>query len=200
MAAKECSLEGVKKALAGGADVNTVAQTKTALALVYLKHFSKKAREDVVKELLVNGADPNVTDGNSTILHLAIYRNDADSVKALLEKGAKIDENDYRGESPFKAAVLNSNSDNNIIQILLDHGANVEEEISPGISAFLHCLKLGKVEMGKVLIQNKAKLVRVAKQVISLNYERFTYIYIYLFNRIEKFPVLAASVIRNLQY
>lgn len=165
-AAQECSLEGVKRALAQGANVNFVAQSKSALILSYFKHLSKVAREEVIRELLSHGADPNIGDGDSFPLHLAIYRNDEGAVRGLLEKGARVEERDKQGRNAMQVAMISAGDVNqSIVLLLLSHGAKVDEEIMPGLSPLLHCLRHGNVTLAKSMLQHNASPCKAPKEV-----------------------------------
>ena len=80
----------------------------------------------MVTELLKRGADPNREKGSggSTPLHLAITGEKLDLVKKLLQKDACLETKDAYGYTPLLTAVKNDTS-GNIIDLLLEHGANV---------------------------------------------------------------------------
>ena len=77
-------------------------------------------------ELLKRGADPNKERGHngSTPLHLAIIKENLDLAKKLLIEGAQLETRDDYGYTPLLEAV-NFGASAEIIDLLLEHGANV---------------------------------------------------------------------------
>src|SRR6266700_1674001 len=70
-------------------------------------------------------ADVNAAQGDGTTpLHWAVYKIDADLVRALLERGAKPDVLNSYGSSPLTEAVKVANA--RLVGMLLDGGSNVE--------------------------------------------------------------------------
>ncbi|KAF8268320.1 ankyrin repeat-containing domain protein [Lactarius quietus] len=74
---------------------------------------------DVVRHLLEHGADPNIPrDDHSTALHLASSGGSLEVARLLLGYGAKVDEKDGQGMTPFQVA-----ESNELKKLLLEHGA-----------------------------------------------------------------------------
>ena len=154
-AAERGNLEAVRTLLRGGADANGAqADGTTALhwaainddvriveVLLYagatvkpitrlggytpLHLASRSGHGDVVRALLIGGADANgFTNTGVTALHFAAQSNSAESIRTLVEHGAEVDVLDSRSSrTPLMfAAVGNSTA---AIQALIDAGADV---------------------------------------------------------------------------
>ena len=77
---------------------------------------------DMAKLLLDKGANINsVTDNNSTLLHLAIQRNEKELIRFLVARGANLNEEDVFGKTPLIYAIQTKQAD--VVQLLLEHGA-----------------------------------------------------------------------------
>ena len=130
---------------------------------------------EVVEKLLANGADLNVED--EPLLHLAIDKYigqpNLQIVKKLIDYGANIETQDQDGRSPLRLALVQKNDqiiklllmngaefstgtflmlslkgDPEIVQIMIDKGANVE------LYGLLACVaSLGHLEVLKLLIK-----------------------------------------------
>jgi ankyrin repeat protein len=80
--------------------------------------------EDLVKELLAKGANPNTGFDNKTVLHYAIHKKNPAIVELLLNAGANPKTTLY-GNTPLKMAVIRNSSP--IVSLLL----NTAETINP---------------------------------------------------------------------
>lgn len=78
---------------------------------------------ETVKLLLKNDADPNSASPDGTLLRFTVTRRKiCDSVKYLVQSGAKVNELDDKKKTPLeRAAINNPNSD--VINYLVKNGA-----------------------------------------------------------------------------
>ena len=113
-------------ALNNGADINYTGEfvnyTDTPLLMAI-----RRGNYQVVKLLLDNGADPNISDNfGSTPLISATHKNNYDMVKLLLDKEADVNLKTVGGLSALQGAIINSNKnvDINIIRLLLEKGSD----------------------------------------------------------------------------
>ncbi|MHA1730657.1 MAG: ankyrin repeat domain-containing protein [Promethearchaeota archaeon] len=91
-AAKAGDLDGVKEAIASGADINSMSEWEGTA----LHSAASGGHLEVVDYLLGAGADPLLKNGVDFIpLHLAARDGHADVVKLLLEKGGRVPERIY---------------------------------------------------------------------------------------------------------
>jgi ankyrin repeat protein len=119
------NLEAVQVLLEHNADINSQQMNgKTSLFLI-LEHRAWAGEVvDIVHRLLEHGADPNIPDDyHKTALHEASEssRGLLDATRLLLSYGAKIDEKDRSGRTPFQLAA--SKGHDEITKLLLEHGA-----------------------------------------------------------------------------
>jgi ankyrin repeat protein len=117
--------------------------------------------EDVVKYLLENGADPKlVTDSNKTALHFAVDTHSPSIVSAMLEHGAAefIDAPDASGETPFHLAVECQRCPIKMIQLLIDHGANLSKQSSDKTSNLVLAVKRGSLPVFTTLLHTPSKV------------------------------------------
>jgi ankyrin repeat protein len=77
---------------------------------------------DMVKLLIDKGANiDSVTANNSTLLHLAIQRNEKELIRFLVEREASLNGEDVFGKTPLIYAIQSKQAD--VVQLLLEHGA-----------------------------------------------------------------------------
>ena len=101
--------EAVRLLLDHNADVNSRNKTgRTPLCETIFEPVSSQEGRavDVVRRLLEHGADPNASCDHyrSTLLHKAFYHGWLEVARLLLCYGAKVDEKDQSGETPFQVA------------------------------------------------------------------------------------------------
>jgi hypothetical protein len=112
----------------------TRAEGVTALwAAAYSNH------PDIVKLLVLNGADPNhVTLSNSSPLRTACFRGWKDIVSCLLNYGADVNTVNSRGSSSLMAAAYNGHRD--IVTVLINKGAQLNFQDNKG-NFHIYCSK-----------------------------------------------------------
>ncbi|MBN1483150.1 MAG: ankyrin repeat domain-containing protein [Chloroflexia bacterium] len=95
---------------------------------------------------LERGADPNARNeyGRSALHYLAERGRQLDEVKLLLEAGADVDARDSFGYTPLHDSVLGDNAE--IIQALLDAGAEPAARVERGIHAGYTALEIARTE------------------------------------------------------
>ena len=75
---------------------------------------------EIMRRLLEHGADPNIRD-DSTAIHRASSSGLLEAARLLLSYGARVDEKDDMGRTPFQLAA--SEGHDEITKLLLEHGA-----------------------------------------------------------------------------
>lgn len=130
-------LEKVRLLVDRGADANARSVTGRTPLLIAA---SRAGAGPVVKFLLAHGADPNAKDGlqgmpllpagagGSTPLIEAAKMPDPQTLKYLLDAGAKVSTKDNSGADALAAAALNGNLEN--VGLLLQHGARPDASVS----------------------------------------------------------------------
>ena len=101
---------------------------------------------DAALKRIAAGADVNAAQGDGTTpLHWAVYKIDADLVRALLERGAKPDVLNSYGSSPLTEAVKVANA--RLVGMLLDAGSNVEVPNQEGQTALMLAARAGSLDV-----------------------------------------------------
>jgi ankyrin repeat protein len=115
----------VRRALAGGADVNaTNGAGFTALMLAAMK-----AQDQTVDILLAEGADPNLEalPHGWTALRQAASSGNPKIIKSLLKAGARLDAKDRNGWTPIVIAAMAAKAEN--VKALSDAGAQLKMDL-----------------------------------------------------------------------
>jgi ankyrin repeat protein len=122
-AANAMRLETIQVLLEHNADPNLQdIDGETPLYWVFSGGGSEGEVVEVGRRLLEHGADPNIsTNDHRTPLHRTSSRGMLDATRLLLNCGAKVDEKDKKGETPFQVAA--SNGHDEMMKLLLEHGA-----------------------------------------------------------------------------
>ena len=95
----------------------------------------------------------------------ASFRGNTMEVRRLLVSGRMLDVNHGAGKNPTPIANAAYRGDKEMVQVLLDHGADVEKTGINGVTA-LHCAaEYGSLELVKLLLDGGAELNR--KTLIS---------------------------------
>ena len=142
-----------------GADVNTKNDEGTSLFDVSYG-ISKSENKEMFKILVENGFDleSKINDDNSdyTPLMIAVYKEDYDMVKYLLDKGA----NPNASNNENKTALMIANDDGNfdISKLLIEQGANINTQDEYGLTALMNAAMIGDYEMVKFLLENGANI------------------------------------------
>jgi ankyrin repeat protein len=100
---------------------------------------SPDTKAEAIKNLLYLGADPNtrLTEHNKNpILQYCVYEGNLGAVKLLLEKGAKVDENDLDGDTALHVLAQARDPDSktkiDILKLLLSKGGDLNKENNAG--------------------------------------------------------------------
>lgn len=158
--------------IASGADVNAKRPFGAFLTYTYtaLHYAASRGHLAFVELLLENEADVNahnVQEGafrgdnwSMTPMHAAVVGGNVAIVRALIRKGAKLDEVNYGGLRPLFYASMEGNAA--IATVLLDNGANVNAGarktfLTPSGYTALHVAdRKGHLEVVKLLLDRKA--------------------------------------------
>lgn len=108
--------------------------------------------EDVVRTLLLVGADPNIPSKNGFSvypIHSAVASNYTMIAKMLLEAGADINVVQKSGATPLHSAAHNGNIE--LLIVLLEAGAIVDAKMEDGKTAADKAFEKGFLEIAKIL-------------------------------------------------
>jgi len=108
---------------------------------------------------LLNGFDANNSDGKSTknYIHSLARSGDVLKMEMAIDGAADINCADELGKFPIHEAVYSNNID--MVKLLLDNGANIDEAIKPfGHTPLYIAVKCGNHEIAKYLLEKCAKI------------------------------------------
>ena len=146
-AASCCHIEIVHQLLDHGAEVNWQSETRGTALYTSAANFSS----DVVRLLLLNGADVNLMGGwHVRPLNVAAYAGAVDIVETLLEHDIEVDpDDDYRYGSALGAAARRGHAD--IVRLLLQRGWDANRKIKTYNSPLVAAATYGHAEVVQVL-------------------------------------------------
>lgn len=128
--------------------------------------FSKKSPFDLavsgnipmLKRLLDEGLDINQKFGyqGRTLIFGGVEREEPETVKFLIERGAEVNFRDKNEVTPLIHAIYYGNA--KPIQLLLAHGARVNDKNKAGVTAFWRAVSQGETELAGTLIAHGADI------------------------------------------
>jgi ankyrin repeat protein len=120
-----------------------------------LLQLASQGETTAALELIDRNTDVNQSqpDG-TTLLHWAIYYNDADLVKQLLRRDADVNARNEYGATPLAQAAITGNPE--ILQELLDAGADVNERGADDQTALMIIARTDNLAAAKVLLEEGA--------------------------------------------
>lgn len=91
-----------------------------------LLHFvASHGRADIVLLLVRYGADPTLADyGGNNVLHFAASFGDIESITFLLERGMNVNSSNKEGHTPLYNAVRSTKGKMDVVQLLVERGAD----------------------------------------------------------------------------
>lgn len=142
------NLAPVKALIGAGADVNAVLPEGRNLLMVAVTNDNYAA----VRLLLAAGAKPDL----STELFLASIEGDIKRARAALDKGAKVDSEDYDGGTPLIFAVSRKRID--VLRLLIERGADVNHRNQAGWTALMYAANYMDPRSARLLLERGANL------------------------------------------
>ena len=105
---------------------------------------------EIVSLLLSKGVDINIKDKNGwTPLHYAVSEHLVDITKMLIEFGSDVNAKDSYGNAIISRAVFTSKGRGDIIQVLLQNGADPLMENDSGVSALSLAKTIGNYDVAQ---------------------------------------------------
>jgi len=96
---------------------------------------------EIIGALLAWGADPNTRDGHGVSpLSTAIGNRDIEIIKMLLNRGARVNDQDQAGRTPLMGAAMQYGS-LEVVHLLLEAGAEVNARDSKGTTALMWAVR-----------------------------------------------------------
>ena len=150
VASKMGRVEIARVLLEHGAKVGYQDNFGTGPLHIALRHQSS----ELSRLLLDHGANPNTTDiWDNTALYVASTNGQVADVLLLLEHGARMDGKDVLGHTLLHEAVTSSSGGLEVMQLLLDHGADPNTQIKDGWTALHWAANFGRFEVAEVLLK-----------------------------------------------
>ncbi|HEY7387463.1 MAG TPA: ankyrin repeat domain-containing protein [Bryobacteraceae bacterium] len=168
-------IETVRLLLEAGADINT---PDTFIGLTPLMNAAGNRNVKAVKLLLAKGANVNAVSkteglpkiqtgtvefGGWTALLMASAFGPPEAVKLLLDAGARIDAQDYRGFTPLMLAIGTDRYDRRTVNLLLGHGADLRPKNHLGETALDWAYKFGDPEVIRAVGGTPKDLAQLAR-------------------------------------
>lgn len=165
-AAAACDVDEVKKAIAGGANINAVDAKTGDTPIIAASHKvagDNEANELAHKSVLVAdalikaGANINATNNEgATAVYNAVWNKNVEMVLHLIKAGANVNASDHDGFTPLLDASHNGHVE--LAEILLGAGANVNSANNDGDRPLMVAAKKGNLELVKLLIKAGANV------------------------------------------
>ncbi len=151
-------VQEIENAIAKGLDLNEyLSMGETAFSNV-----SSNLNLDLMKLLLDNGANPNLSFGMFSVLDSEVKNNNLETVKLLLNYGADVSNSYYQKEyetdpytTPLHEAIKQNNHE--MIMLLLAHGADINAKDNDDLSALDYAIKYNLTSVVQLLQNDKAK-------------------------------------------
>lgn len=127
-------------------------------------HYAARIENaEVIKKLINNGANLNVTDARKrTSLVVALQNNNLNVANAILESHEQLDVNIISAEGKTALTIAVSIGDINIIKELVNRGADINFQNLEGVSILRLAVMGGKHDVVEFLLQNGADVNNVS--------------------------------------
>lgn len=129
--------------MAEDAEVDALTHEGYTALLLACQQENAEVSQEVVKQLLIGGADSNMLQGDTWCLPLpqAVEMENISVVRQLLDAKASVNRTDFQHGAPIHVAAEKGNV--SIIEVLLSRGADILTRDERGFTA-LHCLMEGE--------------------------------------------------------
>lgn len=112
--------------------------------------FARRDDCDSLSTMLDAGLNINLkTYKGDSLLMLASYNNSLKTTKMLLERGAKVDEINMRGQTPLAGVCFKGYEE--MAKLLIDHGADLHKKNGFGMSPYRFAILFGHIRLAKEL-------------------------------------------------
>ncbi|SHN64942.1 ankyrin repeat domain-containing protein [Desulfovibrio litoralis] len=151
-------LEGVKKVIANGVDVN--ATDKNSYTALIKTLTSPYFNPEVMRTLIKAGADVNVkgNDGFTPVMAAAYLVKNPDIINELIKAGANVNAKLNDGQTALMFAMNRYDSNYKIIKTLIDAGANVNAKEEKGVTVLMMAADYQPTQIIKELIRAGANV------------------------------------------
>jgi ankyrin repeat protein len=157
-------------------DAELVNNATALWCAVYYGHL------EIVKFLVENGSNLEVSDKDKNPIHLCCVNGDLEILKFLIENGCLIDSENSIGETPLIVACKRNNND--IVEFLIHKGANLNKRDSQkGFTALHVSVIMDNINLVKLLVENGCDLnITNDENMTALKYlENFMIIFVIFF-------------------
>jgi len=155
-AVQHCKIDCAKALILAGCSLNIQNfEGKTALYIAveqFKENMDRNAIYEIVKLLLVHGANPNITDESGVSpLHVACSFGIVPLLEILVDNGAWVNMRDEDGETPIFYAIRESKTF--VVQRLVEYGVDIDEMNEDDESPLEYCKSIGDENMHNIIIE-----------------------------------------------
>ena len=134
-------------------------ETRYAALQVLALDFARQGETLELQQMVAHGLPVNLADakGNS-LLMLASYHGQRETVRMLLENGADPNRRNYRGQTPLGGVAFKG--DEEIVALLLKHHADIDADNGGGMTPLMFAAMFGRTRVVEQLKRQGASLMR----------------------------------------
>jgi ankyrin repeat protein len=143
-------------------------------------HLAMNMKNNMVFNLLLDGSKEFIDQldiSNNTPLNNAIFYNNTEAAKLLIDCGAETNIKNHYGFCPLQTALVKKNIE--VFRHLINHGADINVTPNTGHSLLYHAIKMEEIDFARLLaeagaefnIEDRSSLTPLYHRVMTSNVE-----------------------------